>query len=112
MLARIKATQIGRTGLRFAIVLAGSQLTVVAAKVGEQPSLAGDCGGKSAFQLAATMSQTVWSMLDACLVGQLVHAAGSLLASDSTFNPISVVAGVIGHELVGHLVSFVLRVLS
>jgi enoyl-[acyl-carrier-protein] reductase (NADH) len=112
MLARIKANQIGRIGGRVAAVLAGSQLTVAAAKVGDHAKLAGDCAGGSAFQFAVTLGQTAWSMLDACVVGQMVHAATALLASDSSCSTVQVVAGVIGHEVAAHLVSFVFQILS
>jgi|HubBroStandDraft_5_1064220.scaffolds.fasta_scaffold744878_1 enoyl-[acyl-carrier-protein] reductase (NADH) len=112
MLARIKANEIGRTGIRMAAVLAGSQLTVAAAKVGDHAKLAGECAGGSAFHLAVTLGQTAWSMLDACVVGQMVHIAGAFLASDSSYSTIQTVAGIIGHEVVGHLVSFVFQMLS
>ena len=112
MLARIKANQIGRIGGRVAAVLAGSQLTVAAAKVGDHAKLAGDCAGGSAFQFAIALGQTAWSMLDGCMIGQMVHVAGALLASDSNSNTVQAVAGIIGHEVVGHLVSFVFQMLS
>ena len=83
MLARIKAKEIGRIGGRLAAVLAGSQFTVAAARVGDHAKLAGDCAGDSAFHLAAALGQTAWSMLDACLVGQVVHGAGAYLMSGS-----------------------------
>lgn len=112
MLARIKAKEIGRIGGRLAAVLAGSQFTVAAARVGDHAKLAGDCAGDSAFHLAAALGQTAWSMLDACLVGQVVHGAGAYLMSDSSDSTVQTVAGIIGHEVVGHLVSFVFQVLS
>lgn len=112
MLASTKAKQIGWTGFRLAAVLAGSQLTVAAAKVGEHTTLSGDCGGQSAIHVAITLGQTAWSMVDACVIGQLVHAAGVLLASDSNFSPVRAVAGIIGHEVVAHLAAFVIQVLS
>lgn len=110
MLARIKANQIGRTGLRMAAVLAGSQLTVAAAIVGDHVKAAGACAGGSAFELAVTVGQTAWSMLNACLIGQIVQAAGMLLASDSSFNVVHAVVGVIGH--VAQIVPFVFQILS
>jgi hypothetical protein len=112
MLARIKASQIGRIGIRMAAVLAASQLTVAAAKVTDHAKLAGDCAGGSAFQLAVTIGQTAWSMLNACVIGQMVHAAGMLLASDSSFDAVSAVVGIIGHEVVAQIVSFVFQILS
>ena len=112
MLARIKATQIGETGLRMAALVAGSQLTVAAAKVGGHSAMAGSCGAENVFHVAGSFCQTVWSMVNACMVGQMVHAAGALLASDSVFNPVSAIAGIIGHEVMAHVVSLVFQILS
>jgi hypothetical protein len=112
MLARINGMQIGRSGLRLAAILAGSQLTVAAAKVGSGTTLPGDCGAESAFQIAMTVGQTAWSVVDACVVGRMVHAAGALVASDSFFNPVQAVAGIIGHELSAQLVSIVFQIFS
>ena len=112
MLARTEANQIGRIGGRLAAVLAGSQLTVAAAKVGDHAKVAGDCAGGSGFELAVTLGHTAWSMLDGYVIGQLAHTAGALLALDSDCNTVQAVAGIIGHEVVGHLVSIVFQILS
>jgi hypothetical protein len=62
--------------------------------------------------VVATLGQTLWVTLDACLVGQALRAAGMLLAPESGFNPVHAVAGIISHELVGHAVSFVFHLVS
>ena len=112
MLARIKATQIGKTGLRMAALVAGSQLTVAAAKVGSHSAMAGGCGAENAFHLASALGQTVWSMVDACLASQMVHAAGQLLVSDSVLNLGNATASVIGHEVLTHVVSLAFQIFS
>jgi hypothetical protein len=118
MLARITATQIRNGGIRLAAVLAGAQVPAVVAKAAEHSTtVAGieasvDCVGETAVHTAITLGQTVWGMLDACTVGQMVHAAGVLLASDAIFHPAHAVAGIIGHEVVAHLVSFAFQILS
>jgi hypothetical protein len=112
MLARTKANQIGRIGGRVAAVLAGSQLTVATAKVGDHAKLAGDCAGGSAFQLAVTLGQTAWSVVDGCVVGQMVHVAGAVLASDSNSSMFQAVAGIVGHEVAAHAMSIVFQILS
>src|ERR1700761_514180 len=112
MLARIKANRIGRIGVRSAAVLAGSQLTVAAAKIGDHAKLAGDCAKGSEFQLAVTLGHAAWSMLDGGMLGQMIHFAGCLLTSDSGYNMVHAVAHMIGHEVVAHLLSFVFQILS
>lgn len=112
MLARIKATQIGKTGLRMAAFVAGSQLTVAAAKVGAHSAMAGSCGAEDAFHIASSLGQTAWSILNACVVGQMVQAAGMVLASDSIFDPVNAIASIIGHEVMAHVVSIVFQILS
>src|SRR5579871_5199594 len=112
MLARMKANQIGRIGIRMAAVLAGSQLTVAAAKVTDHAKLAGDCAGGSALQFAVMLGQTAWSMLDGCVVGQMVHPAGALLALDSSCVAVEAVVGIIGHAVTSQIVSIVFRILS
>jgi len=117
MLARINATQIGKTGLRLAALLAGLQLPVAVAKV-ESHSAVADisqnaiCGGETAVHVAITLGQTAWSMLDACIVGQMVHAAGDLVACDSFLNPAQTIAAIVGHEVLTHLVSFAVQIFS
>jgi hypothetical protein len=113
MLAIINATQIGRISGRLAAVLAGSQLTVAAAKVGNHSAtLAEHCGADSAVHTAVTLGQTAWSMLDACVIGQAVHVAGALLASDSSWSAAQAVVGIIGHAVTAHLASIVFQILS
>ena len=112
MLAKIKANQVGRIGIRMAALLAGSQLMVAAAKVTDHAKLAGDCMGGSAFHLAATLGQTAWSTMNAYVVGQIIHAAGVVLASDSSYHAVHAVAGIIGHEVVAQIMSFVFQIFS
>jgi hypothetical protein len=112
MLARSKASQIGRIGIRMAAVLVGSQLTVAAAKVTDHAKLAGDCAEGSALQFAVMFGQTAWSMLDGCVVGRMVDAAGALLAVGSSCGAVQVIVGIIGHALTSHLVSIVFEILS
>jgi hypothetical protein len=112
MLATIRATRIGRAGSCLWTLLAASQIASAAAKVGDQAKLASDCGGESAFSFAAMMGQTVWNMLDACVVGRLVHVVGILIAPDSSFSAVHNVAGMIGQEVVARLVSFGIQILS
>jgi hypothetical protein len=118
MLTRVTAKQIGKGGFRLAAILAGLQLPVAVAKVASHSvTVAGvgakaDCAGQSAIDIAMAVGQTAWSMLDACLVGQLVHAGQVLLTSDSPLNPVRAVAGIIGHELIAHIVSFAFQILS
>lgn len=112
MLARIRANQIGNAGIRLAAVLAASQITALAAKVGDNARLPEGCGSGSAINVAAMMGQTAWSMLDACVVGRLVHVAGMLIAPDSSFSAIHTVTSIIGHEVVARVMSFAIQILS
>lgn len=117
MLTSETVKKIGKSGIRLAAVLAGLQLPVAVAEVaGHSARLAQvgnlDCAGHSAMDAAISLWQTAVNMLDACVVGQLVHAAGVALASDSLSYPVHAVVGIVGHELVAHLVSFMLQVLS
>jgi hypothetical protein len=112
MLARINTNQIGRIGFRMAALLAGSQLTVAAAKVTDHAKLAGDCAGGSAFHLAVTLGQTAWNMLNPCVISQMVHMAEVLLASDSSFHAAHAVVSIIGHEVVSQIVSLAIQILS
>ena len=117
MLTSETAKKIGKSGIRLAAVLAGLQLPVAVAEVaGHSARLAHvgnvDCAGHSAVDAAISLGQTVVSMLDACVVGQLVDAAGVALASDALSYPVHAVVGIVGHEVVAHLVSFVMQVLS
>ena len=118
MLEKAKVSQIWQGGIRLAAILAGAQFPVAFAKTaGHSATVAGikasvDCAGESVVRTAVTLGQTLWGTVDACMVGQMVHAAGALLAPDSAFNPVHAVVGIIGHEVVGHLVSFVFQILS
>ena len=118
MLERMKATQMWQGGIRLAAILAAAQgPTALAKATGHSATVAGikagvDCAGESAVHAAIMVGQTLWGTLDACMVGQLFHAAGVLFASGVAFNPANAVAGLVGHELVGHAVSFVFQMLS
>ena len=112
MLARTKANQIGRIGGRMAALVAGSQLTVAAAKVTGHAKFAGDCAGGSAFDFAVTLGQTAWSMLDGCVANEMVHLAGVVLASHSSHNAVEAVVGIIGHSVTSRLLSIVFQILS
>lgn len=104
-----------------AAILAGAGVPSAFAKAaGDSTTVAGikatvDCFGQSALQVTATLGPTIWGTLDACLIGQAVHAVhavGMLLTPDSAFNPVHVVAGIVGHQLLAHVVSFVFQLLS
>jgi len=118
MLTSETVKKIGRGGVRLAAVLAGLNVPVAVAKFAgySQMAAAGGansgCVEQSAVHAAITLGHAVWGMLDACILGQMAHAAGVLLASDSTFNPVHAVAGIIGHEVATHLVVFVFQILS
>ena len=118
MLGTTKATQIWQGGIRLAAILAGAQVPTVFAKSASHSTMLADakavvdCAGETALHTAVTLGQTLWGTLDACMVGQMVHAAGVFLGSDSGFNPTHAVAGIIGHELVGHVISFVFQLVS
>jgi hypothetical protein len=118
MLERTKVTRVWQGGIRMAAIVAGAGVPSAFAKAaGHSATVAGikatvDCMGESALHVAATLGQTLWVTLDACLVGQALRAAGMLLAPESGFNPVHAVAGIIGHELVGHAVSFVFHLVS
>jgi hypothetical protein len=116
MLTSGTAKRIGKGGVRLAAVLAGLQLPVAvaevtghAARVAHEANV--DCVGHS-MNAAISVGHTALSMLDACVVGQLVHAAGVVIASDSLSHPVQAVVGIVGHEMVAHLLSFVLQTLS
>jgi hypothetical protein len=117
MLERARVKQISQGGIRLAAILAGAQVPVAFAKAASHSAtVAGikasvDCASESAVRAAVTLGQTLWGSVDACMVSQAVHAAGVLLASDSV-NPVQAVVGTIGHELIGHAVSFVFQILS
>jgi hypothetical protein len=118
MLESTRATRIWQDGIRMAAILAGAGVPSAFAKAaGHSTTVAGikatvDCVSESALHVAATIGQTLWVTMDACLVSQAVRAAGMLLAPDSAFNPVHAVVGIIGHELVGHAVSFVFHLVS
>ncbi len=116
MLTSGTAKRIGKGGIRLAAVLAGLQLPVAVAEVAKHSARiahAGnvDCVGHS-MNAAISVGHTALSMLDACVVSQLAHAAGVVLTSDSIFHPVQIAVGVVGHEVVGRLVSFLLHALS
>ena len=115
MLTSGTAKKIGKGGLRLAAVLAALQLPVAVAKVAGHSATVGhigttDCAGHSTMTVAMSLGQTVVSMVDACFLSQLVHAAGVLLASDSI--SVDSIASVLGHEVVAHLVSLTMQILS
>lgn len=118
MLAKITATQIKDSGIRLAVILAGAQVPAAIARAADHSTtVAGiqasvDCVGETAVHTAITLGQIAWGMLDACTIGQMVHAAGVLLASDAIFHPAHAVAGIIGHEVVAHIVSLAFQILS
>ena len=118
MLERGKVTKFWNGGIRMAAILAGAGVPSAFAKAaGHSTTVAGlkatvDCVGESAFHVAASLGQNLWGTVDACTIGQAAHAAGMLLAPDSVFNPVHIVVGIVGHELVGHAVSFVIQLLS
>ena len=118
MSGKTRVTQMWQGGIRLAAILAGTQVSTAFAKATEHSAtVAGiqasvDCVSESAVHVAITLGQTLWGTLDCCMVGQLLRAAGVLLAPDSAFHPAQAVAGIVAHELVGHLVSFVIQILS
>ena len=116
MLTSETVKTIGKGGTRLAAVLAGLQLPVAVAEVaGHSARLAHagnvDCVGHS-MSAAISVGHTALSILDACVVSQLVHAATVVLTSDSIFHPVQMVLGIVGHEVVANLVSFLLQALS
>ena len=118
MLARLTVTQIRDCGVRLAAILAGAQVPAAIAKAADHSTaVAGitasvDCVGDTAVHTAIVLGQTIWGMLDACTIGQRVHAAGLFLVSDTIFHPVHAVAGIIGHEVVAHIVSLAFQILS
>jgi hypothetical protein len=109
------AKAIGKGAVRLAAVLAGLQLPVAVAEVAGRSARmehAGnvDCVGHS-MNAVISLGHTALSMLDACVVGQLAHAAGGVLSGSLAY-PVQAVVGIFGHEMVGHLVSFLLQTLS
>ncbi len=105
---------IGKGGLRLAAALAGLQLPVGIAKVAVHAATVGhvDCLGQSAVNTSLSLSQTVFSTLDACVISQLVHAVGLVIASDSIIHWLHAVANIVGNELFAQLVTFALQILS
>jgi hypothetical protein len=118
MLARLTVTHIRDCGVRLAAILAGAQVPAAIAKAADHSTTvvgitaSVDCAGETAIHTAIALGQTIWGMLDACTMGQMVHAAGVLLASDAIFHPVQAVAGIIGHEVIGHIVSLAFQILS
>jgi hypothetical protein len=107
MLARATANQIWHGGLGLAAIFAGLRLPV-AAGITSNIEYAGDV----AMYVANVIGQTLWGVLDACLLGQMVRAAGVLLGSDLICNPVQAIAGIVSRELVAHAVSFVFQIFS
>ncbi|HUE43091.1 MAG TPA: hypothetical protein VMP12_05980 [Candidatus Sulfotelmatobacter sp.] len=107
MLARATANQIWQGSLKSAAILVGLRLPV-ATGIASNIERAGDVS----VHVANVIGQTLWGILDACVLGQLVHAASVLLASDMIGNPAQAIAGVVSREVVAHLVSFAFQILS
>jgi hypothetical protein len=107
MLATATTHRIWNGGLKLAAIFAGLKLPVGAAIASNI-----QCGGDFAMYVANFIGQTIWSVLNACMVGQMVHAAAELLGSGYVFDPVQAVAGIVGREVFAHLVSFALQVLS
>jgi hypothetical protein len=111
-------TQIRDGGIRLAAILAGAEVPAAIAKAADHSTtVAGitasvDCVGETAVHTAITLGQTIWGMLDVCTIGQMVHAAGVLLVSDAFFHPAHAIAGIIGHEVVAHIVSLAFQIFS
>ena len=118
MLEKTRATRIWNGGIRVAAILASAGVPSAFAKAtGHSTTVASikatvDCVGESTLHVAATLGQTLWGTMDACMVGQAVRAAGLLFAPDSDLNPVHAIFGIIGHELAGHASSFVFHLLS
>ncbi len=115
MLTSETVKKIGKGGLRLAAALAGLQLLPAAvAKVGAHAATLAqaDSAGHSAVNTAVSLGQTVLSTLNACVLSQLVDAAGLVLTSDSIIHPMHAVANIVGQELFAQLVSFALQILS
>ena len=118
MLTSETVKKISGGGVRLAAVLAGLNVPVAVAKFAGHSTMAAGggansgCVEQSAIHAAIALGHAVWGMLDACMVGQMAHAAGVLLVSDSIFNPVHAVAGIIGHKVAAHLVAFVFQILS
>jgi hypothetical protein len=107
MLVRATANQIWQSSLELTAIFVAVRLPV-AAGFASKIEYAGDV----AMRVADMIRQTLWGMLDACLLGQMVHAAGAFLASDMICNPVQAIAGIVTRELVAHLMSFAFQILS
>jgi hypothetical protein len=107
MLARATANQMRHGGLKLAAIFIGVQLPVAAGAASKM-----EYTGDVAMHATNLISQTLWSVLDPCLLGQMVHTAGALLASDVICNPAQAIAGIVSHELVAHMVGFAFQILS
>jgi hypothetical protein len=107
MLANATANQIWQGGLKVASIFVGLRLP---AAVGIASNI--NYEGDVTMHLVNMIGQTLWGVLDPCLIGQAVHAAGALLASDAICNPVQAIAGIVSHEVVAHLVSLAFQILS
>jgi hypothetical protein len=107
MLARATGNQIWHGGLKLAAIFVGVQLPVAAGTASNT-----EYSGDFAMHVTNVIGQTLWSVLDPCLLGQMLHTAGTLLASDVICNPVQAIAGMVSHEVVAHLVAFAFQVLS
>lgn len=107
MSARATANQIGHSGLKLMAIFAGLQLPVAAGTASNT-----EYSGDVAMHVTNVVGQTLWSVLDPCLLGQMIDTAGSLLASDVICNPAQAIAGIVSRELLAHLVAFAFQVLS
>jgi hypothetical protein len=118
MLERMKATQMWQGGIRVAAILAAAQVPTALAKATAHSATVAsikagvDCAGESAMNAAITVGQTLWATLDICMVDRVLHVAGALLGPNSAFEPVRTVAGIISHEVVGHVVSAAIQSLS
>jgi hypothetical protein len=107
MLARTTVNQIWHGNLKLAAIFVGLQLPV-AAGIASNLKHTGDVP----MHVANTIGQTLLGMLDACLLGQMVHAVSVLFASDMVCNPAQAIAGIVSREVVAHLVSLAFQILS
>src|ERR1700759_5044179 len=107
MLATATTNRIWNGGTKLAAIFFGLKLPVGAAIASKM-----ECGGDAAMYVASLIGQTIWNLLDACMVGQLVHAVGALAASGFVFDPVHAVVGMLGHEVFAHVVSFALQIFS
>jgi hypothetical protein len=107
MLARATTNQVWHGGLKLAGIFVGLQLPVAAGTASNT-----EYTGNVAMHVTNVIGETLWSVLDPCLLEQMVRTAGALLASDVICNPAQAIAGIVSHEVMAHLVAFAFQVLS